>query len=392
MPTNSLTDHACKSAKPREKAYKLFDGHGLNLTVLPTGTKSWRMEYRVAGKPQTATLGPYPLIGLAAARIKRDEIRLKLLAGEPVKAAPIKATLTLQQASAAYWATRRDVSPQYRTNAENAITRHILPSLGAMPVGSITRADLLPALMRMDTAGLSVYLRKTRMWLHQLFDWAVEHEHASANPAALIDTRKAFSKAPVVSFAALEIGEVPAFMQRLDLEGVIQSAIACKLLALTWVRTQELRLMEFAEVDGDVWRIPAGKMKRRRDHMVPLSRQAVELVEHMRQRSRGSKYVFPNDRRQDRPMSENAVLYLLGRMGFGGRMTGHGWRTIGSTWANEHSYTADAIERQLAHAPDDRTRAVYNKAEYLIERRAMLQAWADWLMPVSANINSYSNN
>lgn len=380
MPTNSLTDHACKSAKPKEKAYKLFDGYGLNLTVLPTGTKSWRIEYRVDGKPQTATIGPYPLVTLAAARVKRDEIRLALLNGQPLKAKPAKARLTLKEASAAYWATRRDVSDNYRMNAENAIARHILPTLGAMPVGDITRAELLPALMAMDTAGLSVYVRKTRMWLHQLFDWAVEHEHASTNPAALIDTRKAFSKAPVTSFAALELGQVPAFMERLALEGVIQSAIACKLLALTWVRTQELRLMEFGEVDGGVWRIPAGKMKRRRDHMVPLSRQALELVEHMRQRSRGSNYVFPNDRRQDRPMSENAVLYLIGRMGYGGQMTGHGWRTIGSTWANEAGYTADAIERQLAHAPDDRTRAVYNKAEYLPERRAMLQAWADWLM------------
>jgi integrase len=381
MPTNSLSDHKCKTAAPREKAYKLFDGHGLHLIILPTGGKSWRVAHRVAGKPQTATIGPYPLVTLAAARVKRDEIRLALLSGQPLKSTPAKARLTLKEASAAYWTTRRDVSANYLMNAENAIARHILPALGNLPVADITRADLLPVLMVMDTAGLSVYVRKTRMWLHQLFDWAVEHEHASTNPAALIDTRRAFSKAPVTSFASLELGQAPAFMERLALEGVIQSAIACKLLALTWVRTQELRMMEFSEVDGDVWRIPAGKMKRRRDHMVPLSRQAMELVEHMRQRSRGSKYVFPNDRRQDRPMSENAVLYLIGRIGYGGKMTGHGFRTMGSTWANEGGYTADAIERQLAHAPDDRTRAVYNKAEYLIERRAMLQAWADWLMP-----------
>ena len=381
MPTNSLSDHKCKTATPREKAYKLFDGHGLHLTILPSGMKSWRVAYRVGGKPPTATIGPYPLVTLAAARVKRDEIRLALLNGQSLKPAPVKARLTLRQASDAYWETRRDVSPQYRMNAENAISRHILPSLGNLPVANITRADLLPALMAMDTAGLSVYVRKTRMWLSQLFDWSVEHEHASTNPAALIDTRKAFSKAPVVSFASLKLVQVPDFMNRLALEGVIQSAIACKLLALTWVRTQELRMMEFGEVDGDVWRIPAGKMKRRRDHMVPLSCQAVELVEHMRQRSRGSKYVFPNDRRDDRPMSENAVLYLIGRMGYGGQMTGHGFRTIGSTWANESGYTADAIERQLAHAPDDRTRAVYNKAEYLPERRVMLQAWANWLTP-----------
>lgn len=382
MPTNSLSDNQCKSAKPREKAYKLFDGHGLHLAVLPSGVKSWRMAYRIDSKPQTATIGPYPLVTLAAARAKGNELRLALLNGEsvkPEKPVKTKEVMTLEKISGQYWASRRDVSPKYRMNAENAIARHILPKLGKMPMADIARADVLAVLMTMDAAGLSVYVRKTRMWLAQTFDYAVEHEAATVNPVLLIDPRKAFAKSVVTSFASLDITEVPSFMERLALEGVIQSAVATKLLALTWVRTQELRLMEFSEIDGDVWRIPAGKMKRRRDHIVPLSRQALELVEHMQARSRGSKYVFPNDRRQDRPMSENSVLYLIGRMGYGGRMTGHGWRTIGSTWANEANYSADAIERQLAHAPDDRTRAVYNKAEYLPERRSMLQKWADWV-------------
>lgn len=385
MPTNSLSDHACKTAKPRAKAYKLFDGFGLYLAILPSGVKSWRMAYRVEGKAQTATIGPYPLVSLADARGKRDKLRLALLNGEPLKAAPVKAKLTLEQANATYWASRKDITDDYRKNAENAIARHVLPKLGPMAVSAITRADLLPVLMAMDTAGLSVYVRKTRMWLSQMFDWAVELGHAELNPAAMIDTRKAFSKVPVESFAALEIGQVPGFMARLELEGVIQSAIACKLIALTWVRTKELRLMKFGEIDGDVWRIPKERMKRRREHLVPLSRQAVKLFEHMRERSRGSEYIFPNDRRADRPMSENAVLYLMGRMGYAGMMTGHGWRSVGSTWANEAGYSPDAIERQLAHAPDDRTRAVYNKAEYLDIRRQMLQDWADWLMPDSGD-------
>jgi integrase len=161
---------------------------------------------------------------------------------------------------------------------------------------------------------------------------------------------------------------------------VILSAMACKLLALTWTRTQELRLMEWSEIDGDLWRIPAGKMKRRRDHLVPLSRQALVLLDNLRVRQRGSVYVFPNDRRLDRPMSENAILYLIGRMGYGGRMTGHGWRTVASTWANEAGYNRDWIERQLAHSPDDKVRSTYNRAEYLTDRRVMLQAWGDWLM------------
>jgi integrase len=155
------------------------------------------------------------------------------------------------------------------------------------------------------------------------------------------------------------------------------------MLALTWVRTGELRMMEWAEIDGDLWRIPEGKMKRRRDHLVPLSRQAMEVLDIMKMRARGP-YVFGADHRADRPISENSILYLLHRMGYKGRMTGHGFRSVGSTWANERGYKSDAIERQLAHVPGDAVRHAYNRAAYLPERRKMLQDWADWLMPSSA--------
>jgi len=139
------------------------------------------------------------------------------------------------------------------------------------------------------------------------------------------------------------------------------------------------RMMLWSEVDGDLWRIPAGRMKRKKDHLVPLVPQALAILAKLRKRSRGSAYVFPAEHRTDRPMSENAVLYLLHRMGFKGRMTGHGFRSVASTWANEAGYGADAIERQLAHSPEDKTRAAYNRAEFMPERRAMLVAWADWL-------------
>lgn len=169
-------------------------------------------------------------------------------------------------------------------------------------------------------------------------------------------------------------------MKRLELEGLIQSAQACRLMALTAVRTKELRLMRWTDIDGDLLRIPKDRMKKELDLLVPLSRQAIEIIENLRARS-NSEYLFPNARRLDRPMSENAVLYLIGRMGYGKEMTGHGWRTAMSTWANEAGFNADAIERQLAHVPGDKIRGIYNRAEYLSERRRMLQAWADWLIP-----------
>lgn len=381
--TNKLTDHKIKAIKPGDRPAKYSDGGGLYLFVTPAGAKVWRMSYRVAKKPQTATFGPYPLVTLAEARVKRDEAKRDILCGASIKPVPTRAptSMTLAQACEAYFLTRKDLSASYLMNFENALKRHILPVLGSRPVRGLTRADVLDALNRMDAAGLHAYVRKTRMWLGQVFDWCIEQEHCDMNPCSLIRPDKAFTRAVVESFAALELSEIPAFMDRLDLEGEIQSALACRLLALTWTRTAELRGMLWSEIEGDVWRVPASRMKRRRDHVVPLSKQALVIIDKMRARSKGSEYVFPNDRRLDRPMSENAILYLIGRMGYGGRHTGHGWRSIASTWANENGYPSDAIERQLAHSPDDKVRAVYLRSEFMDVRRKMLQDYANWLMP-----------
>lgn len=379
MPTNVLSDAKCKSAKPREKPYKLFDGHGLFLLVNPTGSKLWRMAYRLNGKPQTATFGPYPLVTLAEAREKRDEVRKTLLAGEAPKKIIKRDPMTLKQANEAYWAGRQDITPGYRDNATKALAQHVEPMLGSRDIATITREDMLAALMVMDAAGLYDYVRKVRMWQGMVFEWGIEQGRCQVNPCATIKPEKAFGKKTVEHFPALSLAEMPEFMARLKLQKLIQSAIACKLLALTWTRTVELRGMQWSEIDGDLWRIPKERMKKKRDHLVPLSKQAVELIEHMKARSKGSVYVFPSDRRLDRPMSENSILYLLHRMEYRGRMTGHGFRTVASTWANENGYKADAIERQLSHEPDNEVRAAYNRAEYLPERRAMIQAFSDWL-------------
>lgn len=381
MPTNSLTDARCRAAKSDGKALKLFDGGSLFLYISPTGSKTWRLAYRVDGKPQTLSIGPYPAVGLAEARQKRDEAKAKIRDGADLKPRRERVTMTLETACATYWAGRKDLSADYLSNATRAIEMHVTPQLGKRPIGQITREELLEALMHLDAAGKHEYVRKVRMWLGQVWDWAVEQGQATINPARLIRPEKAFGKSKVEHFAALELTDMPGFLERLALEKELQSVLACKLLALTWVRTNELRMMLWTEIDGDLWRIPDGKMKRRRDHLVPLSRQALEILERLKARSRGSVYVFPNDLRTDRPMSENAVLYLIGRMGFKGRMTGHGFRTVGSTWANERGYNPDAIERQLAHAPEDKVRASYNRAEHIGIRRGMLQDWADWLIP-----------
>lgn len=384
MPTNTLTDARIRALKPDPagKAQKYFDGHGLHLWVSAAGAKVWRLAYRVDGKPRTMSLGPYPEVSLADARTKRDLARAKLRDGvDPMqeRRAPPAAGLTFREACQAYWRGRKHLTPAYVANALRGLEMHLWPALGARPVGDITRAELLAELVKMDAAGLHVYVRTVRIWAGQVFDWAVEHQHSANNPAAAIDPRKAFAMAKKESFASLELAEVRPFLQRLALEAELQSVLACRLLAYTWARTGELRGMRWDEIDGAIWRVASARMKRRRDHLVPLSRQAMQVLKVLEQRRRGSMFVFPSEHRADRPMSENAVLYLIHRLGYKGRMTGHGWRSVGSTWANENGYNRDAIERQLAHAPDDKVRAVYNRAEYLPERTAMLQAWADWL-------------
>jgi integrase len=375
LPTaNTLTDALCRKVGPG----KHFDGHGLFLHVTPSGGKTWRMAYRLAGKPQTATFGPYPLLTLADARKKRDELRRQLLDGADPRMKVERRTPTVSEAIATYWTTQRqDVSSSYRDNVTRGLARHLEGELGARPIGALTKDELLATLNKVDAAGKHEYVRKVRVWIAQVLDWAVAQGWRADNPARAIDPEKAFGKSEVESHAALELHEVPDFLRRLNAEGQLLSVLAAKMVALTWVRTGELRMMLWSEVEGDLWRIPKGKMKRRRDHLVPLSKQAQALLVELKARSRG-EYVFPNDRRADRPMSENSILYLIGRIGYAGRMTGHGFRSVGSTWANERGYNPDAIEMQLAHWAGG-VRAVYNRAAYLPERRRMLQDWADWI-------------
>ena len=384
MPTNVLTDAQIKRLAPREKPYKVFDGGGLFLYVSPTA-KLWRFAYRLDGKQQTKSLGKYPLVTLAEARKLRDEAKRLLQAGETLKPKAVTTKPTLARVSAEYWASRQDLSADYRQNAESALARYVLPRLGERPIDQIKRDDVMVILNGMNAAGRFVYLRKVRMWLGQVLDHAVEHGYVEANVAQAIRTERAFGRRRVTHFAALELQEIGPFLQRLSCERDIDSVLAMQLLAHTWLRTGELRNLQVDDLGRspglDGWRllIPAGRMKRSRDHIVPLSAQAKELFDRAKLRNRGSAYLFPSFHRLDRPMSENTVLALIARMGYKGRMTGHGWRTIASTWANEAGYRGDAIERQLAHQPEDEVRATYNRAEYLPERASMLQDWSNWL-------------
>lgn len=378
MATNKLTDTICRKAPTPDKVKKLMDGGGLFLALLPSGSKIWRQNYAVGGKEKVAVLGPYPVLTLAAARERSVEFRRKLLDGVDPNAKVAK-VLTFKEACAAYWAGRNDVGDRYRLNVARGLAMHLEGALGGVPVNQITRASLLAPLMVLDAQAKYVYARRVKVWASEVLEWCTEQGHCGENVAKLINSKTAFGRRAVAHHASLDLSEVHEFFRRLALEKELQSVLACRMLALTWVRTGELRTMLWDELDGDVWRIPAAKMKRGKEHLVPLPAQALAMLPNLKLRSRGSVYVFPSDRRIDRPMSENSVLFLLGRVGYAGRLTGHGFRTIASTWANEHGFAPDAIERQLAHSPEDRVRSAYNAAEYFPVRREMLAAFATWL-------------
>lgn len=383
VPTNKLTTAQCKAIKALDKPKKYFDGEGLFLYVTPSGGKIWRMTYRLAGKAQTIVFGAYPGVSLADARSKRSEVKAALRDGLDPKAGVRRqrASPTFAEAVGLYWDGRKDIAEKTVYDAKNALTRHLLKPFGNLTLAQIDRQILLDALLVVDRSGRHVLVRKLRRWCNQIFEWGVENRYCDTNPASTIRPERAFGKSEEQHLSALDLRDVPGFLARLRMEGELSSVLACRMLAYTWSRTKELRLMEWSELNRDegVWLVPAHKMKKRRDHLVPLSDQALAIIDEMWNRRRGDRYVFESSRSKSRPMSENAILYVIHRIGYKGRMTGHGWRSVASTWANEKGYNPDAIERQLAHVPQDKVRSAYNRAEYLDQRRKMLQEWADQL-------------
>lgn len=357
------------------------------LWVSQTGAKIFRMPYKNdQGKEQIKVLGAYPILALADARKLRDEFKRDRLLGVPLEAGPTQKSMTLEMAYTTYWEDQKSaLSVKYCENALRGIAMYLGPLLSKQ-MRAVTKAEVLDCLLVLNAQKKFSYAKKLRLWVSQVFRWAVQQGYCEDDPADAINPRYAFGRKPVEHFASLKLSELPAFLERLGFERELQSVLACRVLAYTWLRTKELRNMKWEHIEGDLIRFPASLMKLKKEHLVPISAQVAELLRQLKLRSRGSAYVFPNDRDQNRPMSENTVLYLIGRIGYKGLMTGHGWRHITSTWANEQitegearKYHEDWIEMQLAHTDGNIVRSTYNSAEYLPSRRKMLAAWADYL-------------
>jgi integrase len=385
----SLTDVKIRSSQPKATPYKLFDREGLYLLIKPNGGKFWRYKYRFAGKEKALALGAYPTLSLAEARDLHLQARKALTLGnDPADAKRETKRLAILRREHSFESVAREWlekqkhtwTPGYSTAMEKRLKKNIFPRLGHRPISEISALEFLEVVRVVEKREALDLAMRLLQAAGQIFRYAIATGKAARNPIA--DLRGAL-KTPVRKHQAyLKEHELPDFLETLAVyQGNIQTKVALKLLMLTFVRTSELRCAEWSEIiwDKAEWRIPAERMKTRDPHIVPLSNQSIAILEELKKMSGAQTFVFPSQQKPSRCMSENTMIFALYRMGYHSRATVHGFRSTASTILNENGFPGDVIERQLAHCERNGVRAAYNHAQYLPQRREMMQWWADYL-------------
>lgn len=391
----ALTDTALKAAKPKDKPYKLADGDGLYCLVNPTGSRWWRLDYRFDGKRKTLSMGVYPDVPLKLARERCRNARLQLAAGsdpgeqrKAEKKAKADADTNTFEAIGCEWMVKKGAewTESYAGKTKSALEHHVFPALGNKLIAEITAPQLLAVLRVIENRGTVDMAHRVQQHCGAIFRYAIATGRAISDPVPSL--RGALATVKQEHYAAITDPKEYAQLLRDidDYRGEVTTKVAMQLLALTFQRTKEVRFAEWSQIDleSGVWRIPAEIMKMREAHLVPLSKQAIAILRHIQALTGNGRLVLPSSISRERPISENTVIYALARMGYKGRMTGHGFRSVASTILNEQGYRHDVIERQLAHAERNSVRAAYNRAEYLPERKHMMQAWADYLDQIKA--------
>jgi integrase len=389
-----LSDTAVRNAKPKKKPYKIADGEGLFLLIMPSGSKYWRLRYFFAGKEKLLALGVYPEITLADARDRRAQARQVLAAGndpgevkkEVKRVAILNNTNTFEVVAREWYEKRKhEWAPGSVRCKLHYLDKQLLPTLGQRAITDITVPEVLDLLRVIEGRGTLDTARRVMQMCGQIFMYAIATGRVERNPVP--DLRGALMTPVVKHQSFLKASELPDYLRTLEAyNGSLQTKLALRFLLLTFVRTNELRGAEWTEIDWAKaeWRIPAERMKMKELHIVPLSRQALATLRELEKLTGSRPYIFLNQHNPATFMSENTMLYALYRMGYHSRATGHGFRSTASTILNEHEFRPDVIERQLAHSERDRVRAAYNHAQYLTERRQMMQWWADYLDEVAA--------
>lgn len=369
----ALTDVAVRQAKPAAKPYKMADGAGLYLLVTPAGGKLWRLKYRLAGKEKLMAFGGYPEVSLAEARRRRDEAREQIAASKDPSREKRRAKLrqqaegmnTFAVISAEYCAKRKKDgaggwSPATAKRSEYLLSR-LNPDLGSLPIGEIEPSDILAAVRKIEAKGTLESARRTLQLAGLVFRYAVATARLASDPTR--DVRGALATPKVTHYAAiLDPVQVGELLRAIDgYESLGLTRLALQLAPHVYVRPGELRHARWEEIDldGALWTIPAAKTKMRKDHRVPLSRQAVAILREIHAITGPAGFVFPSVRTRARPMSENTLNAGLRRLGYASdEMTAHGFRAMAATLLNESGkWNPDAIERALAHGDADKVRA-----------------------------------
>ncbi|MDL2317320.1 integrase arm-type DNA-binding domain-containing protein [Desulfovibrio sp. OttesenSCG-928-A18] len=387
----TLSDTAIRNAKPQSKPYKAYDADGLFIIVTPSGGKWWRFKYRFGGKEKLISLGTYPEVGLKEARRRRDEAREQIAAGVDPAAQrkAVRAAVRAEQADAfevvalEWFTTKKDAwTEDHGGRVLARLKKDIFPAIGARPVREITPPELLAALRKVEQRGTPETAHRALQSCGQIFRYAIATGRADRDTAD--DLKGALVPIQKGRFATItEPQRIGALLRDLDAyEGQPIVRAALRLAPYVFVRPGELRRAEWAEFNFDAaeWRIPSRRMKMREMHIVPLARQVVEMLHDLHQYTGHTAFLFPSMRSNVTTISDMTLLAALRRMGYGkDEMTVHGFRAMASTLLNEQGYNRDWIERQLAHGERNSIRAAYNYAEYLQERRKMMQEWADYL-------------
>lgn len=374
-----ITDLAAKGAKPKEKSYRLRDDRGLYLRVDPNGKKYWVLRYWENKKERQMSLGPYPAVSIREARERRDTIQNARARGEPVGAR--KVVLPTFEAVVREWLAVRmgGKSDKYLKTIRLRLDKYLLPALGDHPIDAVTSGDVLRLCRKVEGLGHIETAHRVKVLAGQVFRFAIAAGYVENDPTVALSGALRPSETrhmPTLTDPA-QIGLLYRAMREYPFP-VMRAALLFSLL--TFARPGEVRAAEWVEMRGDVWDIPAGKMKMKRRHLVPLSRQAQAVLEELREVTGRGRWLFPSARSDGRCMSENGVRMALRALGYGKEtLVPHGFRGMASTVFNENGWSPDVIERQLAHAERNAVRGAYNHAEYWEERVRLMQWWADWL-------------
>ena len=394
----TLTIPDIKNAKLKDKAYKLADEKGLYLLIHPNGSKYWRLKYRFVKKEKTLALGVYPDVSLSEARSRREDARLNLRNGidpgvvkkEQLSAKALKVENSFQSQALEWWQRQKGRwSEGHAQRVWLSLETDVFPHIGQRPITEITTPEVLAVIRKVEHRGALDVAGRVLQRCRAIFRFAIQSGRASYNPATeltgVLETRKTKHR------AALPRAELPEFLKRLSCyDGNAITRLALRLLMLTFVRPGELRFAKWDEFDLDnkVWRIPAERMKMGTEHIVPLSCQALAVLDELSPLTGNDNYLFTGERSRLKPISENTMIYAMYRMGYKSRATPHGFRTNASSILNEEGFTPDAIERQLSHLERNKVRGAYTQhAEYLPERIKMMSWWANYLDELESGSN-----